>query len=200
RRFQPDKQLSPLTTRRSAEYPALASSPSTLRLAAATLLAVACGCAGPGRSPWTPVAPSTSANNQNGGQLAPVVPGRSAGGTTTNQPGSSSEKVTIRGQSQGYPSGPAANDTIGGYTRQSMPVSGGPPPTSFSSAPVGTGTVPGASAVPGGGVAAPTYGYQPLPLPPAPPADAMAGIAAGGISPIVPGCPGFQPPTNVPPE
>jgi outer membrane protein insertion porin family len=34
---------------------------------------------------------------------------------------------------------------------------------------------------------------------PAPPADAMSGLS-GGISPITPGYPGFQPPTNLPPE
>jgi outer membrane protein insertion porin family len=133
-------------------------------------------------------------------QTSPVPSTKAAGKNQATEP------LIVRGQSP--PSSPPAaypSGTLpGGYFRGPQPVSGGTPPTT-TYAPGPYTTPPAYSPAPP--VAAPppqqpNYAFQPQAGPPptglpAPPADAMPGIS-GGISPVVPSYPGFQPPTNFP--
>jgi outer membrane protein insertion porin family len=159
----------------------LARSPYNRFIAAATLLAAVGGCAGVGHSPW-----------------------EAKGSTAATPREVPSDSLTIRGQSPGY------STTPDGYPRGPQPVSGGAPPTTtFAPAPGPYSYAPPGAITYGNGATQPqpNYAYQPpagqFPAPqsglPAPPADMMPGVS-GGISPITPSYPGFQPPSNVAPE
>jgi outer membrane protein insertion porin family len=155
------------------------------------------GCAGLCQSPWQP-ATAAVANGER--SLTPAGRGLVPPDASHPTP-APSDGLTVRGQSPGYP-----GTTPDGYPRGPQPISGGAPPTT-TYAPYGAPT----AVAPYGGVPAtqpPTsYVFQPptgpLPAPPsglpAPPVEMMPG-APGGISPITPTYPGFQPPSVLPPE
>jgi outer membrane protein insertion porin family len=126
-----------------------------------------------------------------------------------------SDGVIVRGQSPGYPPQPAypagalpSGPLPGGYSRGPQAISGGAPPTTtYAPGPYTAAPPPAAYGGAPAGQPQPGSAFQPpagqFPGPqsglPAPPADAMPGIP-GGISPITPGYPGFQPPSNIAPE
>jgi outer membrane protein insertion porin family len=106
----------------------------------------------------------------------------SSGGAAADMP----DWLTVRGQSPSYP-GTYPSDTLpGGYSRGPQPVSGGVPPIAGAYAP----PVAYGSATP-----QPSYVLQP-PAPatglPPPPIGATP-----GVSPVMPGYPDFQPPSNL---
>jgi outer membrane protein insertion porin family len=100
--------------------------------------------------------------------------------------------LTVRGQSPGYPAQYPSDMLPGGYSRGPQPVSGGAPPTAGAYAP--PATYGAASPQPSYALQPPAAGVPATGLPPPPIGPTP------GFTPVIPGYPDFQPPSNLVPE
>jgi outer membrane protein insertion porin family len=172
----------------------LAKARQLLFLHAAALAVGASGCAGVCSCPWEPTSAAVAGTERASGLATAAKPVESK--TVETEP-------IVRGQSPGY----AADPLPGGYYRAPQPVSGGAPPAPYANAygapqapPAATYGQPYTQPAYAGQPVTPQTAFQPPTGQPLPsPTDTMSGIS-GGISPITPSYPQFQPPTNLPPE